>query len=409
MNNLKIKIPSPHPKQLEFIQNKAKRKIIRAGRRSGKTEGIAINNLEQFLDGKRILYTAPTSSQLERWWNIITNALAEPIKAGIYYKNETEHLIEVRNSEQRIRGKTAWNADTLRGDYADELIFDEWQLTNEQAWELVGAPMLLDNNGNATFIYTPPSLHSRSVSKAEDPQHAAKMYKKFHKEMMAGNEKYFAISFTSHENPYISKTALNEITNDMTAAAYRMEIMAEDVDEAPGALWTRKIIEVGRRTKAPKFNLVVVGVDPSATSGGDEAGIVVDGKRKDDYYIIEDDSVQGSPQVWATKAVEMYYKHEANYIVAESNNGGEMVEAVIKQVDKNVIVKLVHASRGKHTRAEPIAAIYEQGRVHHIGYFSKLEDEMCIWIPGDKSPNRMDAHVWAMTALVGKNKRWGPA
>jgi phage terminase large subunit-like protein len=114
-----------------------------------------------------------------------------------------------------------------------------------------------------------------------------------------------------------------------------------------------------------------------------------------------DDSVQGSPDTWARAAVTAYYRFSADCIVAEKNNGGEMVESVIKQVDKNVKIKLVWASRGKATRAEPVAAIAEQGRDHHVGVFPELEQELCMWVQGDPSPNRLDADVWAMTELSG--------
>lgn len=146
---------------------------------------------------------------------------------------------------------------------------------------------------------------------------------------------------------------------------------------------------------------MVVGVDPTASAGGDEAGIVTAGMSGSDYYTLSDDSRQGTPQEWASAAVAAYHRHKADCIVAEKNNGGDMVEAVIKQVDPNVNVKLVWASRGKVTRAEPIAAIAEQGRDHHVGYFPQLEDELCMWIPGEASPNRLDAKVWALTELSG--------
>ena len=200
----------------------------------------------------------------------------------------------------------------------------------------------------------------------------------------------------------ISRAALDDITTDMTSLAYRMEILAEDVTEAPGALWTRATIDSARVLQAPPLARVVVGVDPSATSTGDEAGIVTGGRVNDHYYTLADDSLQGSPLEWARAAVAAYYRHKADLIVAEANNGGEMVAQVIKQVDASVPVKLVHASRGKATRAEPIAAIGESGRDHHVGSFPALEDEMCLWIPGDPSPNRMDAKVWMMTELSGK-------
>jgi hypothetical protein len=411
-NSFDIVLPVPHAKQLAFLRSPAKRKIIRAGRRGGKTEGVAIGNVENFLKKKRVLYAAPTSDQLSRWWAVVTQALAEPIKAGIFRKNETEHLIELAGTEQRIRGKTAWNADSLRGDYADDLTLDEWQLMDEDAWGLVGAPMLLDNNGDATFIYTPPSLHSRSVSKARDPQHAAKMYKKFKALVDAGNPRYFATTFTSHDNPYISKEALKEITSDMTALAYRMEVMAEDVDEAPGALWHRRKTLVGtqeilglednRVFEFPELIRIVVGVDPSGTSSGDACGIVAAGiAGNGHHYTLEDNSIQGSPDMWAREACKTYHKLKADVLVAEMNYGGEMVATVIRGVDSSVNVKLVSATRGKAVRAEPVSALTERGQDHMVGEFPALEDELCLWIQGDKSPNRLDAKVWADTELTG--------
>ena len=218
---------SPHPHQQKFIDSKAKRKIIRAGRRGGKTVGVAILAVRDFLEGRRILYTAPTTEQTDRFWFEVTRSLAEPVTAGMLYKNETEHLIERAGTQNRIRAKTAWNANSLRGDYADKLIFDEYQLTDEDAWEVVGAPMLLDNNGDAVFIYTPPSLRSAGVSKARDPRHAAKMFK-----MAQADEtgRWEAFHFTSHDNPYISEDALGELIQDMSKQSYRQEILAEDDD-----------------------------------------------------------------------------------------------------------------------------------------------------------------------------------
>ena len=399
---LTVTLRRPHEKQQAFIASPAKRKIIRAGRRGGKTVGSSIYAVKKFLEGHRVLYAAPTEDQIGSFWYEVKRALAEPIDNGIYTKNETMHYIELPGTKQRIRAKTAFNADTLRGDYADELLLDEFQLMNEDTWAIVGAPMLLDNDGNATFIYTPPSLHSRSRTKATDPQHAAKLFKKAQADTTG---RWEAFHFTSMDNPYISKEALEDITQDMSSLAYRMEILAEDVDEAPGALWTRENIEKSRVHKSPDLARIIVGVDPSATSGGDEAGIITVGCDKTDYYTLADDSVQGSPQTWARAAVTAYYRVHADLIVAEKNNGGEMVEAVIKQVDSSVRVKLVWASRGKATRAEPISALSEQGRDHHLGYFPQLEDELCLWIPGDQSPNRLDAKVWAMTELIEKSNK----
>ncbi len=400
-----VHLPRPHAKQAAFIDSPAKRKVIRAGRRGGKTVGIGVYAVQRFLAGHRVLYAAPTSEQIQRFWVTVTRALSVAVEKKALYQNKTEHIIERVGTEQRIRAKTAWNADSLRGDYADELLLDEWQLMNEDAWGVVGAPMLLDNNGNATFIYTPPSLRSRSASKADDPQHAAKLFKKA--QLLAKKDplRWATFHFSSMDNPYISRAALDEITSDMTDLAYRMEILAEDIDQAPGALWTRENIEANRVMEAPELNKIVVAIDPttSADGGGDAAGIIVAGSLGDQGYVIEDCTMNGSPLAWAEAAVAAYHRHNANLIVAEANQGGEMVAITIKQVDKNVPIKLVHASRGKFVRAEPVSAKYEKNKVHHVGSFPQLEDELCLWLPGDKSPNRLDALVWAMTDLITEN------
>lgn len=220
-----IHLRRPHDKQEEIRQSTAKRKIVRAGRRSGKTAIAAEICVDKLLEGLRPLYATPTSDQLETWWFEVKRALAEPIDAGIYKKNETEHTIEREGTKNRIKGKTAWNADMLRGDYSDFLVLDEFQLMNEDTWEVVGAPMLLDNNGDAMFIYTPPSLHSTGVSKARDPRHAAKMFKKAQEDKTG---RWQAFHFTSHDNPHISVEALKELIQDMSRRSYRQEIMAED-------------------------------------------------------------------------------------------------------------------------------------------------------------------------------------
>jgi len=397
-------LPKPHGKQIEFLRSSAKRKVIRAGRRGGKTYGASIYAVEKFLEGKRVLYATPTQEQVDRFWHLVCEALREPIEQGIFYKNETKHLIELPGTEQRIRAKTAWNSDTLRGDFADELILDEFQLMNEDTWGVVGAPMLMDNNGNAIFIYTPPSLQSRSVTKANDPQHAAKLFKKAATDTTG---RWQAFHFSTYDNPYIDKTVIDDLANDMSSIAYRMEIMAEDIDEAPGALWKRANIEKYRVDKSPQLKRIVVAIDPSGSdkTTSDEAGIIVAGiDGSGDGYILEDLSGIYSPNAWAHRAISAYYEWDADRIVAEKNYGGDMVATVIRNMSPGVSYKDVTASRGKYLRAEPIAAFYERGKVHHVGRYNKLEDEMCLWLPGDKSPNRMDALVWALTDLMAQSK-----
>ncbi len=181
----------------------------------------------------------------------------------------------------------------------------------------------------------------------------------------------------------------------------RQEIEGELLEDTPGALWSLALIESTRAREAPELYRVVVGVDPSATSPGDEAGIIVAGLASNGHaYVLGDASLQGSPNEWGSAAVKAYHQYEADRLVAEVNNGGEMVELTIRTVDDRVSYKPVYASRGKRTRAEPVSALYEQGKVHHVGALAQLEDEMCHWVPGDPSPNRMDALVWTLTELM---------
>lgn len=407
-----VHLKSPHAKQRLFINSKAPRKVIRAGRRGGKTTGIGIYAVEEFLDGHRVLYATPTGDQIAKFWSEVCQALREPIAAGVFKKNETNHIIEVPGTEQRIRAKTAWNADTMRGDYADRLIYDEWQLMNEDAWATVGAPMLIDNNGRAVFIYTPPSLHSKSVTKAQDPRHASKMYARAVEEMklaaLEGREpRWEAFHFTSLDNPHLSLAGLEEVTRDMTSLAYRQEILADESDETVGALWNRATLDAGRVRVAPEFTRLVVGVDPPG--GATECGIVAagtapcscKGERELHAFVVEDASERAAPDIWSGIAASVYNERQADVMVGEKNYGGDMVRFVIGTADNTIFYKDVQATRGKAVRAEPVAALYEQGKVHHVGEFRELEEELCNWIPGIgmKSPNRLDALVWAVTEV----------
>ncbi len=217
--------PAKHPNQRRLVESRSKRLIVKAGRRGGKTVGAALRAIDAFIDGKRVLYAAPTAEQTEKFWYEVKRALAEPVRLGVYKQNDSEQFIERSGTENRIKAKTAWNANMMRGDSADLLILDEFQLMNEDAWDEVGAPMLLDRNGDAVFIFTPPSLKSVGVSKARDPRHASKLFKKAQADTTGLWE---AIHFTSHDNPFISHDALALITQDMSLDSYRREIMAED-------------------------------------------------------------------------------------------------------------------------------------------------------------------------------------
>lgn len=186
----------------------------------------------------------------------------------------------------------------------------------------------------------------------------------------------------------------------------RQELHGEVLDDVPGALWNRDMLDGARVRLAPELVRVVVAIDPAVTSGADadETGIVAAGKGADGhFYVLADRSCRMSPSGWATRAVVAFDEHKADRIVAEVNNGGDMVEATVRAVRSGIPYTAVHATRGKRVRAEPIAALYEQGKVHHVGAFAELEDQQCTFLPegNEKSPDRVDALVWALTELSG--------
>lgn len=208
---------------------------------------------------------------------------------------------------------------------------------------------------------------------------------------------------TTKENPFLPPTFYDAVRAQYTSFLAQQELEGEFVGDMEGALWRRSNIEQYRVPHAPPLFRVVVAIDPAVTSaeGSDETGIAVAGLGEDgDAYVLDDLSLKASPHAWGTAAVEGYRHYQADRIVAEVNNGGDMVELTIRTVDQNASYKAVHASRGKQTRAEPIAALYEQGRVHHVGTLPELENQLCQWVPGDKSPDRLDALVWAITELM---------
>ena len=200
----------------------------------------------------------------------------------------------------------------------------------------------------------------------------------------------------------------------------RQELQGEVIDDVPGALWHRPVLEACRvyEDDVPDLARLVVAVDPAASSGpdADDTGIIVAGCGADAHgYILDDRTCHLAPEGWGQRVVRAYHNFDADKIVAEANNGGEMVEAVIRTVDPNVPVKLVHASRGKQTRAEPVAALFgappkREPRVHLVGGHPELEDQLCTWVPGEEdSPDRLDALVWAITELMlEKQGSWRP-
>lgn len=253
-----VAIPKASPIQADFINSPAKRKVIVAGRRGGKTTGVAILAAKLALKEKRrILEAAPTQEQTDAFWETVKKYYADLLVAGLAKKNETRRMIDLPDGG-RIRCKTAWDADTLRGDYADLLILDEYADMEPNAWDEVGAPMLLDNDGDAIFIGTPKRRN-----------HFFHLYQKAASDTEG---RWAAWHFTSYDNPHLSREALDEITKDMTEASYKQEILAEFL-EGEGAVFRN-------------INACLGAPDPAGDHEGHQLMAGVDWGKSNDYTAI---------------------------------------------------------------------------------------------------------------------------
>ena len=282
--------------------------------------------------------------------------------------------------------------DSLRGPQFDCAWCDElakWRLA-EATWDMLQFALRLGEHPQVCVTTTPrplPLLKKLITDTATVVDHAST-------ERNAAN---LAPSFIAEMQRRYAGTALG-----------RQELMGEIVDERSGALWRRDWIDAHRVDTVPELCRIVVAVDPpvTATVASDACGMVVAGLGPDRRaYVIADRTLQGrEPNVWARAALAAYSDFSADRIVAEVNQGGDMVIAILQQFDVNVPVSKVRATRGKWLRAEPIAALYAEGRVAHVGCFEKLEDQMCAFgadgLANGRSPDRLDALVWALTELM---------
>jgi ferredoxin len=341
---LTIHLPKPHPKQRAFVRSKAKRIVVVAGRRVGKTTGVAIKAVEAMLKGRRVLEAAPVSDQTNAFWDACKKALAEPITAGIVKKNETDRTLEMPNGG-RIKTKTAFNADTLRGDYCDLLILDEYSLMDPDAWNEVGAPMLLDNDGDAVFIFTPLRKN-----------HA---YHLFVRAQADDTGRWEAFQFTSFDNPHLSEDALQEITSDMTEDAYKQEILAMFL-EGEGIVFR---------------NIEACLNAPQTTPGAHDGHRLVAGVdwgKQHDYTcisigcvtcrceVVRDRFNQIDYTVQRDRLRALYEKWRPAYILAEANAMGDPIIDVLQR-ERLPVLPFQTTATTKPPLIENLALTFERG------------------------------------------------
>jgi predicted phage terminase large subunit-like protein len=288
---------------------------------------------------------------------------------------------------------SAEEPDRLRGPQHDGALCDElasWR--DPSAWDMLMFGLRLGKRPRTVIATTPrPTKLLRQLLARE------------------GHDLVVTRGSTFENSANLAPAFFSQIVNRYEGTRLgRQELLAEVLMDVPGALWSLETIDKARRDRAPELRRIVVAIDPAVSSheGSDETGIVVAGVDEHGHgWVLEDLSGRYAPHEWARAAIEAYNRHNADRIVAEVNQGGAMVESTMRTIDANVPFTAVHASRGKYVRAEPIAALYEQGRVHHVGNFPQLEDQMTSFVPDiDRtrmgSPDRVDALVWALTDLV---------
>jgi phage terminase large subunit-like protein len=364
--------------------------LIMAGRGFGKTRTGAETALDLVEQGYR------AGGLIGRTVADVRSVMVEgPLSGLLACARRRGYELNYEPSKRMITWPNGAVAYTYSGDKPDQLRGPEhdWLWADELAawrypdsWDMARFGLRIGQRPIALATTTPrPVKHIRDL--IDDPE-----------------------TVVTRGSTYENAANLSKLALSVLEAKYggtrlgRQELLAELLDDVPGALWTRTILDRYRVREVPQMRRIVVAVDPAATSGedSDETGIVVEGVSGHGHgYVLADLSLQGRPLKWAQVVVDAYRLWRADLIVAESNNGGEMVESNIHTVDKHVPVKLIHASRGKRTRAEPISSLYEQGRIHHHGVFAELEDQMCTWVPDlDDSPDHMDAAVWGLTELM---------
>lgn len=366
-----------------------RRWLLLAGRGAGKTLAGASYLLDAAAAGARLGVVAPTFADVrdvcfEGPSGLIAVARARGLAVEAYNRG----MGEARIGGAVVKGYSADEPDRLRGPQHHRLWFDEVAAMRygEATYDMAMLGLRLGDDPRAVLTTTPRPIPLVRALLADADTAVTRA--------------------TTYDNPHLPEAFRQAITAryaDTRLGA--QELMAEILDDTPGALWTLAVIDAARVAAAPaSLARVVVGVDPkSGGDGGDgETGIVIAARGLDGRgYVLGDATTGAGPAGWAAAVVGAVAAFAADAVVAEANQGGAMVEHVLRTSPggARLPLRLVHASRGKVARAEPVAGLYAQGRVSHVGALPALETQMTTYVPGDRSPDRLDALVWALSEL----------
>jgi len=321
-------------------------------------------------------------------------ACCQPDERPKYFKSK-KRIVWPNGAVSRVF--SAEEPDALRGPQSDKLWADEvasWRY-DEDTWDQAQFGLRLGANPQAVVTTTPRPT-------------------KFIRKLLAEKTTLTTRGTTYENRSNLARKFFEKIITKYEGTRLgRQELNAELLDDNPNALFKLSDIEGARVAKLPPLTRIVVAMDPATTSNeeSDEWGIIAagqDGRDPAHFYVIADESAIYTPDEAAKAAVRLYHRLGADRLIGEANNGGDMIEALVRHQDANVAYKKVTASRGKTIRAEPISSLYEQHRAHHHGMFATLEDQMTTWNPkvDDESPDRVDGMVWALTELAGGTDGW---
>ena len=376
--------------------------LITGGRGSGKSWTLALFLLNlTYQKGHVILFTRYTL--VSAFISIIPEFLDKIEimgKVNDFEVTQSEIINKLTGSKILFRGiKTSSGVNTANlksiAGLSTWVIDEAEELTDPDVFDKVDLSIRAKDNPNRVILVMNPSYKSHWI------------YSDFVKKKREDTTYIHTTYIDNKENLSDSFIQAAEKTKRENRARYEHLFLGTWLDDADGMLWNRAIIGKARIDEAPNLTRIVVAIDPAVTANmqSDETGLIVVGKDSEGFgYVLEDLSGKYSPNHWAKVANDAAMRWNCDCIVAEKNQGGDMVEAVLKSQGTNFRIKLVTATKGKYVRAEPVYSLYEQGQIYHVGSFPILESQMVTFNPDKgKSPDRVDALVWGLTELMIKN------
>lgn len=405
MTNLELSYTRP---QIDiFFNTDAKFNVIPKGRRFGATHGASHACIEWILEGHAILWGDTVNANIDKY---VERYFLPALKHNDlpYIWSSQKKTLKIEGAKGFVDFRSADRPENWEGFGYSKIILNEAGIILKNTYLYTNAvlPMLMDYpNAQLFALGVPKGKKARTAEK--DTEHP---FYTLYKRAKSGQANYRLKVYSSYDNPLLSKEDIKELSDEIRKMNPQMklqEIDGEFVDGVGHKLWSSEEIESSRRDRPSDFDRVIIAVDPSGGNGkkNDETGIVVVGRLNRKAYILEDRTGKHTPNGWASIVQNLVIKYNAEAVVAEKNYGGEMVGTILKNAGVVVSIKLVTAKRGKILRAEPVQAIWEQGKAFLCGFFPDLENQMQFYDGSGESPNNLDAMVYGVTHQIVKAPR----